>query len=53
MGTQERGLWAPPEPALLQVTGAWRKLPWPGEPLFLFACILFFACIVAVASKGF
>lgn len=51
MGTQEGGPRAPSEPALLEVTGAWCKLPWPGEPLLLFACILFSACIVVSCKQ--
>lgn len=51
MGTQERGPWAPSDPALLEVIGAWCKLPWPGEPLLLFASILLFACIVVSCKQ--
>ena len=49
-GPRREGLWAP-EPALLEVTGAWCGLAWPGEPLLLFACIVVCACIVVTCEQ--
>lgn len=47
------GTWAPPEPALLEATAAWCKLPWLGSH---YCCLLAFCSLLAllsVAGKGF